>query len=93
MSERTTAAIATYESRTPDLWVVLRKPDADGRRGFWVINGEWSGSIRPDGTIHVEARSPPGYSGTIVWEGHAPFRHDEYNEALAWIASEIATTE
>ena len=57
------------------LWCVKRE---DGKT-FWVINGHWI----------YDPADPQWPAAVLMWEGVAPFNHDEYNEAMAWIQEQV----
>lgn len=72
-----------------DLWCRDEGPANGGGRRFWVINGAWTG-VYHNGVVSI-----PGFQtswpATEVWRGVAPgFNDADYNEAMAWIAEQIA---
>jgi hypothetical protein len=88
--------IAIAYANQPDrvaLWAHQNRTNKAGTVFFDVINGLWAGSIHKDGSLFVSAyRKRPPIPAKIVWRGHTPFSDLDYNAAIAWIESQIATT-
>lgn len=76
-------------NRDVELWVTDLEFHDTGRISFYVINGAWSGSLL-DGSVYVN-QTKTSFPGDILWEGRAPFGHERYNEAIAWITEQIGS--
>lgn len=82
------ADFAICQGGRVSIWCRSRGTLKNGTRKFEVINGGWTGFITKAGEVHTTKDGKAG-TGTVCWEGVAPFRWDDYNEAIVWIEEQI----
>ena len=89
--------LAIGENGDISLWCEDRGFTPEGGQKFWVINGHWAG-LYYRGRVYIgydgddsEPCAPRGrhYPGKLLWRGRSPFRHNDYNEAMAWLRTHL----